>query len=472
MGGRANLILAAGRTVGELEAAVKPHWQLQDAGLELRELPGPGGLELRTSRVFIRESDQKRIPRGLDALTYLVNDISVGQRSTPYSMVTAVDAAGSGFLPAELADDEIALNGWLAEDLGARVGDVVTMRYFVMGERRRLEEKSRQFTVLAVVPMDEPQLNGSWMADFPGLSDQKNCRDWKPGFDMDVTRFRDKDEAYWAEKRGTPKAFVNIAVGQAMWGNRWGNLTAVRYSAGTDKAKLEQQIRSAITPESAGTRFIGLRDQALAATRAPVEFGELFVSFSFFLILAASILTGLLFAFCVEQRQAEAGVLLAMGWTPAVVRRVFLMEGSIVALLGAVGGGFVAVGYTRGVLFALETVWSGAVGTVRFVFEWDWLALGWRYRGGFGSRGVCDALGGATVVFEAGARVAFRVRVGRRGTRSATATDLRSGGHRVRDRRHGACRCDFWAHGFFWSWRAFADCQSVWVSGLAGARKR
>ncbi len=376
MAGRINLLLAAGRTVEELEAAVKPCWQLQDSGLELRDLPAPGGLEVRTPRVFLREPDQKRMPRGVDALTYLVNEISAGARSTPYSLVTAVDAAGSGFLPAELADDEIAVNGWLAEDLGVKSGDTVSLRYFVMGERRRLEEKTREFKVLAVVPMDDPNLNGSWMADFPGLSDQKNCRDWKPGFDMDVTRFRDKDEAYWAEKRGTPKAFVNIMVGQAMWGNRWGNLTAVRYPPGTDRSALEDRIRSGIAPETAGARFVGLREQALAATRAPVDFGELFVSFSFFLILAAAVLTGLLFAFSVEQRQAEAGVLLALGWKPAAVRRLFLTEGSTVALLGALAGGCAAVGYTRGVLRALETVWRGAVGTVRFVFEWDWIALG------------------------------------------------------------------------------------------------
>jgi putative ABC transport system permease protein len=376
MAGRINLLLSAGRTALELEAAVKPHWQLQDSGLELRELPVPGGLEVRTPRVFLRETDQRRMPRGVDTLTYLVNEISAGDRSTPYSLVTAVDAAGSGFLPAELADDEIAVNGWLAEDLGVKSGDTVALRYFVMGERRQLEEKTREFKVLAVVPMDDPNLNGSWMADFPGLSDQKNCRDWKPGFDMDVTRFRDKDEVYWAEKRGTPKAFVNIMVGQAMWGNRWGDLTAVRYPAGTDKSALEASIRSGIAPETAGARFVGLREQALAATRAPVDFGELFVSFSFFLILAATVLTGLLFVFSVEQRQAEVGILLALGWRTGAVRRLFLMEGSCVALLGAFAGGCAAVGYTWGVLRALETVWRGAVGTVRFVFEWDWLALG------------------------------------------------------------------------------------------------
>ena len=40
-----------------------------------------------------------------------------------------------------------------------------------------------------------------------------------------------------------------------------------------------------------------------------VDFGQLFVSFSFFLIAAAAVLTGLLFVFSLEQRNAEAGLL-------------------------------------------------------------------------------------------------------------------------------------------------------------------
>ena len=71
-------------------------------------------------------------------------------------MVTAVDAPSSGFLPAELADDEIVISQWLADDLGVTTGAKVTLKYFVMGERRQLEEKAREFTVLAVLPMNEP----------------------------------------------------------------------------------------------------------------------------------------------------------------------------------------------------------------------------------------------------------------------------------------------------------------------------
>ncbi len=392
----------------------EPIWSLTDAQLSLRDL-STGGLELRTSRVFLDPPVVAAAPRGkddrrVDSLTYFVNAIEAGGtderrtskpelpmsndgarersetgneardpirnpqseirnlRSTPYSMVTAVEAPSSGFLPAELADDEIVISQWEADDLGITTGAKVTVKYFTMGERRELVEKAREFNVLAVLPMSEPQLNSSWMPDFPGLSDKKNCRDWKPGFAFDATRMREKDQAYWEQYRGTPKAFVNLKIGQEMWGNRWGNTTALRWPAGTDRAEIEKALREKLTPEMLGFQFIPLREQALAATKAPVDFGELFVSFSFFLIIAAAVLTGLLFVFSLEQRNAEAGLLLALGLRPRQVRRMFLLEGAALAVIGSVLGVAGAALYTKLVLRALTTVWRGAVGAVQFEF--------------------------------------------------------------------------------------------------------
>jgi ABC-type lipoprotein release transport system permease subunit len=352
--------------------SVRTNLQLEDAELQLRDLPNNSGLELRTPRVFLDQPVVEAAPRGkddrrVDALTYFVNELRAGEKATPYSMVTAIETAASGFLPADLKDDEIVISQWLADDLGIGAGGKVTVKYFVMGERRELVEQARKFTVRAVLPMDEPQLNASWMPDFPGLSDKANCRDWKPGFDFDATRMRDKDQAYWEKYRGTPKAFVNLKVGQEMWGNRWGNVTSMRWPSGTERAEIERELRVKLSPEQLGFQFIPLRAQALAATDAPVDFGQLFVYFSFFLIAAAAVLTGMLFTFSLEQRNAEAGLLLALGLRTRQVRGLFLREGAVLAIAGSVFGVFGAVLYTKLVLRALATVWRGAVGTTNFV---------------------------------------------------------------------------------------------------------
>src|SRR4030095_16997157 len=63
-----------------------------------------------------------------------------------------------------------------------------------------------------------------------------------------------------------------------------------------------------------------------------------------------------------------AGTLLALGLPPRLVRRMFLTEGALLALIGSVLGAACAVIYTKLVLRALATVWRGAVGVVEFEF--------------------------------------------------------------------------------------------------------
>jgi ABC-type lipoprotein release transport system permease subunit len=290
-------------------------------------------------------------------------------------MVTAIDAPSSGFLPAELDDDEIVVSQWLADDLGVKLNDRISLKYFTMGERRQLVEQAREFEIIQILPMNEPALNPSWMPDFPGLSDQENCRDWKPGFAIDNKKIRDKDEAYWKQYRGTPKAFVNLHIGQQMWGNRWGNVTSIRFGPSQLRGAITADMRGKLIPEAVGFQFQPLREQALKATDAPIDFGQYFLYFSFFLIAAAAVLTGLLFVFTLEQRDAEAGTLLALGLPAKTVRRMLLSEGVLLAVIGTVAGCVGAVGFTYLVLRALTTVWRGAVGAVDFSFSASPLSL-------------------------------------------------------------------------------------------------
>ncbi|MGV3532797.1 MAG: FtsX-like permease family protein [Chthoniobacteraceae bacterium] len=367
--GRANLLLDPKRDAAAFRKAIQERWQLADAGLELKPLPNNTGVELRSGRVFLDPPVVQAAPRGMDSLTYLVNELRSGDKATPYSMVTAIDAPASSMVPAELADDEIAISQWLAEDLGVTTGAKIRLTYFVMGERRELQEQAREFTVLAIIPMDDPALNPSWMPDFPGLTDAENCRDWEPGFAMDMGKIRDKDEEYWDKYRGTPKAFVNIMVGQEMWGNRWGDLTSIRYRADVNPDQIASTLRAQLTPEQIGMTFVPVAEQAFAATDAPVDFGQLFLSFSFFLLVAAAVLTALLFVFSLEQRSDQTGLLLALGLPQRQVRRLFLAEGALLALIGSIIGVVAALAYTQVMLRALSTVWRGAVGGVEFAFR-------------------------------------------------------------------------------------------------------
>ena len=364
--GKANLLLSS--LPPELfSAETARFWTPEDAALEVRPLAAAAGFEVRTSRVFLTDALLKTLPLGEPSLTYFVNTLRSGGHSTPYSMVSAAVPGSLPFLPADLAPDEVVVSDWLQEDLGVEVGGELEMRYLVLNEKRQFEERSRKFKVRAVHPLQADGWDLSWMPDFPGLADAGNCREWKPGFALDTTQIRDKDEAYWKKFRGSPKAFLPLATARELWGNRWGATTALRYN-GEDAAERAGGVTRAVTPQAAGVQVMALRELAVAATDAPVDFAGLFLGFSIFLVAASLALVGLLFGLLVENRRGEAGALLAMGWPTWRVRALFLGEGFGVALLGAGAGTYGGLYYTQLVLSALSGVWSAATGGVAITF--------------------------------------------------------------------------------------------------------
>lgn len=368
---RANLLLTAATNgapmdVARAQQALKTVWQLADAELQLR--PVPGGIELRTARVFLDPAiatAATAIGGAQPVLTYFANELASGTNSTPYSMVCA---AVSPFVPADMKDDEILVHQWLADDLRAKAGDPLRLAYYVVGPMRKLVEEHRDFRVRTVLPMSGITADRTLMPDFPGMTDAANCRDWDTGFPIQTDKIREKDEKYWTDFRGTPKAFVTLKAGQAMWSNRFGNLTAIRYPGG-DAQTLEKTLRDKIDPAMAGLQFEAVRARILNASAQGQDFGELFLSFSFFLMISALLLMALLFQFGIEQRMSEAGTLLALGFTPRYVRRLMLFEGSLLALLGTLPGMIGGLLYAKAMLFGLSTLWSQAINRAEIEFH-------------------------------------------------------------------------------------------------------
>lgn len=233
---------------------------------------------------------------------------------------------------------------------------------------RQLEEKSRTFTIKEIIPMDHPLCDPTLMPDFPGITNSENCRDWDPGFSIDLDKIRDEDETYWDEYKGTPKAFISLKAGQEMWSNRYGSLTAIRFYHPVNEGLLRDKINQFIHPNHVGMVFQPVRQQALDGVNQAINFAPLFAGFSFFLIVAALILVGLLFVFGIEQRSEETGAMLALGFTAKTVRSYYLTEGFILSCIGSVLGVFTGLLYTKLMLVGLETVWSDAVNDTQFIF--------------------------------------------------------------------------------------------------------
>ena len=358
------------------------NWSLADAQLSLRPLTNSPALELRTDRIFL-DAPAVRAALAVDTnaqpiLTYLATLLRAGTNATAYPMVTA---AGAPLVPADLRDDEIVVNQWLADQLQLKPGGELELSYLLPDSGARLTEATNRFRVRSIVPMQMPWADRTLMPDFPGIASAERIGDWDAGFPL--THRKLVDDAYWKQWRGTPKAFVSLSAGRKMWGNRFGDTTAVRFPAeqtaiGNRQSAIEESLLASLKPADFGLVFQPVREQALKASREGQDFGGLFIGFSFFLIVAACVLVALLFQFGVEQRAKEVGTLLALGFTPKQVRRLLLGEGAGLAVLGAALGAVGAVWYARAMLHGLSTVWRDAVGTsdLRFHAEPATLAGG------------------------------------------------------------------------------------------------
>jgi putative ABC transport system permease protein len=346
-------------TEEDVNAAFKAVWSLTGTGLELRPVPGTDEIELTSDRIFldstVADEAVKLDKNARRIFSYFVNELSHGEKNAPYSFV-------SGISGLDTEDDGILINEWLADDLDAGAGDTVALRYYVLGGSRSLTEETVEFRITAVVPMEGLYADRTLMPDFPGLADADKSREWDTGIPIDHGNIRDKDEAYWEDFRGTPKAFLSLGAAQKMWRNRFGDLTAIRFSGETAE-HFERKLTAAVDPASLGYYFRDVRSEGFRASSQSVDFAGLFLGLSFFIIIAALLLTGLLYVFNIEQRSAETGLLLALGFPARSVKRMILSEGAVLVIAGSVLGALCGVIYNQIVLAALRTVWSDIVGT-------------------------------------------------------------------------------------------------------------
>ncbi|MBN1974977.1 MAG: FtsX-like permease family protein [Sedimentisphaerales bacterium] len=376
----ANIILISDNkniiTIDQVNKAVKKIWRLADAELELNQYDLKGVFEIRSRRVFIddvlSQAALNADANSVGILTYFVNEIRLRDKFTPYSFVSAIQpsAVENGIIPDDMKDDEIIINQWLADDIGANVGDSIELKYYVQMPMRKLEEKSAGFKVRIILPIQGVAIDSELMPDFPGLADAENCRDWEPGIEIDLDKIRDKDEKYWDDYKGTPKAFVTLSAGQKIWANRYGNITGVRYPIDNlSESDIAQKILKKVEPASVGLFFMPVRELGGRAGGGTDDFGQLFLGLSMFLIIASLILTGLVFVFGVESRSEQIGMLMAVGLPQKLIKRLLMAEGAILAILGAAIGTLAAVLYTKAIIFGLATIWKSIAGGSEILYH-------------------------------------------------------------------------------------------------------
>lgn len=381
-----------------LTQEVALHKTLADLSLRIVRNEEHGYLSLESERMILEDAvgtaaaqaaGELNLPTS-PVLVYLLNEVQNADDADAYSMypvVAGVDFETSapfgpfqytaGGPPSARFSEPVpvVLNDWLATDLHASVGDKLSSRYYQVGDRGDLPEEHLQFEVAGIVQLAGVADDRGFTPEVPGITDVETFDDWRQPFPLERSRVTTRDDDYWTGTadnkayRATPKMFVTLDAAQSLWRSRYGQLTSFRFAPRPGQtldeadAEFRQALLKQLDPASTGLVFQPVKFQGLQAARGTNDFSGLFIGFSFFLILAAAILIGLLFRLGIERRVSQVGLLAAVGLPPRTIRRLFLGEGGLLVLVGGTIGCAIGVGYAALIMYGLRTWWNAAVGT-------------------------------------------------------------------------------------------------------------
>ncbi|MCU0456366.1 MAG: ABC transporter permease [Bacteroidales bacterium] len=334
----------------------------EDIGLSVRVSERTGEAELISDRIFIDSAIVRAVtdivPGSAPVMTYLANSFDINGKSTPYSFISALSEA----MPDDIEDDEIIISSWLAEDLDAGPGDTLRLTWFDPGGGKSLKESGAAFRIRQVAGADFRYLDPSLMPEFPGISGSTTCSSWDAGVPLDMKRIRKKDEDYWTDYKGTPKAFISYRSGLKLWGNNFGPATAIRFSTG-DQETIIEKLAGNIDPSVAGFSVTDLRVRNKNAYSRGVDFGMLFIGLSFFILLSCVVLLSMALKLFLDSRKGEIRTYYSIGFNNAKIKRLLIYETLLTAIAGAIAGSVLGYLVNYLIVNALNSVWIGAVQT-------------------------------------------------------------------------------------------------------------
>jgi ABC-type lipoprotein release transport system permease subunit len=303
-------------------------------------------------------------------LIYLADSLktSDGSWERPYAVLAGVPTRQ---IPHDVGKNEVHGNEIYLTDwsLPTPPPTQLELSYYVPDARNELQLQTKTVRVKGVVPLEGAADDPDWTPEFPGITDQANMRSWeKPPFPYDPERVSKLDEKYWERYKTAPKAYLSLKTAQDWWASRYGQVTSLRLNPGDWQLadSFRKTLEAKLEPAAGGFVVQPVRELSLQAGGGSTDFGGLFLAFSFFLIVSALLLVGLLVRLNLDRRAREMGLLLATGWSHGQIRRLLLGEGLLLTLFGAGLGILGARYYADAMLELLRRNWPGG-GSLAFL---------------------------------------------------------------------------------------------------------
>jgi putative ABC transport system permease protein len=342
---------------------ISANLEATDIGLSARTSEKSGETELISTRIFIDSLTvsevRKKVPSASPVITYLSNTIADGERSAPYSFVSAVDDEKLGGIP----ENGIIINRWLADDIKGKNGDTIKLTWYDPGFKRNFSEKQGQFIIYRVIENNDLLCDPSYMPDFPGISGKTSCSGWDAGIPLLLKRISEKDEEYWKKFRGTPKAFITYAKGKEIWANRFGSATSLRFPEAINPGELMQKLRGSFDASKSGFTVTDIRSSHKNAAETGVDFSLLFFGLGIFLLVSCLILLVISARLFFESRKEYVKIHFFLGFTNRYILSRMTADSALITMAGALAGSLIAYPLNCLIISQLNSVWSGAVQT-------------------------------------------------------------------------------------------------------------
>jgi ABC-type antimicrobial peptide transport system permease subunit len=285
--------------------------------------------------------------------TYLVDKLEYGSYSASYLMVSYNPILNFK----QIADDEIILLKWVADDLKVRKGDKINLYYQRYVRNGTFQLEKRSLKVKAIVSNDLPYLNRNFSPEISGVTDVDEIGSWDAPFPFVSSRVTARDEEYWKLHRAAPRGFISEKLMKSIWmheGNKDWVTSLISPSISGD---LENDVKT-IPLKNFGIFVIDYYDLINKASSGKTDMTSLLISTGIFIIAAAVLFALLFMQLMIDYRKKQIGISLTCGLDSNIIKKQFLIEGSIISFFGVITGVVFGIFLSYLLIEKFNTVWN------------------------------------------------------------------------------------------------------------------
>ena len=148
-----------------------------------------------------------------------------------------------------------------------------------------------------------------------------------------------------------------------MWENNFGPATAIRVPGNVEPTDIINLLRGKFDAGIAGFTVSDIKNLGIEAANQGVDFSTLFLSLGFFIIISALILLSLSLSMHFETKKEQVSTYFALGFRNKTISGILFSETLMVSVAGAFAGTILAFFVNKLIIYALNSVWKGAVQT-------------------------------------------------------------------------------------------------------------